>query len=77
MYVIKDKFKNKKNNKQFNKLIKKYNKKQKEIAKIIGVGDTYISQLANGEPVSKLCAYSVCKVLSPDLEIADLFEILE
>lgn len=77
MYIIKDKYRNKKNNKQFNRLIKIYHKKQKEIAKIIGVGDTYISQLANGEPVSKLCAYSVCKVLSPDLEIADLFKNIE
>lgn len=75
MYIIKDEFKNIIGNKRFNKLLKKYNIKQKEIAKIIGIGDGYMSQIANGEDITKLCAYAVCKAISPDLEIQDLFNI--
>ena len=75
MYVIKEKYKNKKDNKQFNNLIKKYNIKQVEIAKEIGVHKTYISQVANGKETSKLCAYGICKAISNDLEIKNLFNI--
>ena len=75
MYVIKEKYKNKKNNKQFNNLIKKYNIKQIEIAEIIGVHKTYISQVANGKETSKLCAYGICKAISNNLEIKNLFNI--
>lgn len=76
MYILKDEFKNKKESKEFNKLLKLYDKKQKEIAKIIGIGSSYVSQIANGECISKLCAYAVCKAISPDLEIQDLFNFI-
>lgn len=74
MYIVKDEFKNEYKNKKFNKLIKKYGKKQKELAEIIGLNIGYMSQIANGEGVSKLCAYAVCKGISPDFEIVDIFE---
>ena len=75
MYKLRSKYRNKINKKSFNELLKKYNKKQKEIAEIIGVDRTYISQVANGKNISKLCAYGVCKAISNDLEIEDLFYI--
>lgn len=66
-------YKLKLDSKQFHNLLKAYGKKQKEIAEIIGVDKTYISQMANGREVSKLCAYSICKVINADFEIEDLF----
>ena len=57
----------------FKKLLKMHNIKQKEIAEKIGVDRTYISQMSNGKGVSKLCAYAVCKAISPELELYDLF----
>lgn len=75
MYIIKDEYKNKKGNKKFNKLLRKYNKKQKEIAEIIGIRKDYVSQIANGRNISKLCAYGIAKALSPDLEIENLFNL--
>lgn len=57
----------------FKKLLKMHNIKQKEIAEKIGVDRTYISQMSNGKGVSKLCAYAVCKAVSPELELYDLF----
>lgn len=76
MYIIKEEYKNKPDNKQFNELLKKYNKKQKEIIEIIGIGKSYISQIANGKGISRLCAYAVCKAISSDLEIENLFDIM-
>ena len=75
MYIIRGKYRNKVNEKNFNKLLKENNKKQKEIAEVIGVDKSYISQIANGKGISKLCAYALCKAISPDLEIHDLFTI--
>lgn len=61
-------------NKEINEIIKKVaKKKQKDIAEEIGVDKTYISQIANGRSISKLCAYAFCKAISPELEINDLF----
>ena len=63
------------NNKEFNRFIKSSGKKQKDLAQEIGVDKSYISQIANQRGISKLCAYAVCKAISPDLEIRDLFII--
>lgn len=75
MYIIKKEYMNEKDNKRFNEFIKLYNIKQKEIAEITGITDGYISQIANGEDTTKTSAYAVCKAISPDLEIQDLFNI--
>lgn len=75
MYIIKKEYMNEKDNKRFNEFIKLYNIKQKEIAEITGITDGYISQIANGEDTTKRSAYAVCKAISPDLEIQDLFNI--
>ena len=58
---------------QFKELIKRNKKTQTNIAEIIGVHRTYISQIVNGRGTSKLCAYAICKSISPDLELNDLF----
>lgn len=68
-------YKLKMTNKEFNQLIKQFGVKQKEIAEKIGVDKGYISQTANGRKISKLCAYALCKAISSDLEILDLFNI--
>lgn len=61
----------------FKKLLKENHIKQKEIAKIIGVDETYISQAVNGRIISKLCAYSICKAINSNFEIVDLFIRIE
>lgn len=76
MYRIKEKYQNKKENKQFSKFIKEYNIKQKEIAEKIGINQKYMYQISNGRDVSKLCAYAICKAISSDLEIKNLFDIM-
>ena len=67
-------YKLKYNSKDFKKLIKDYKIKQKEIAEIVGIDPSYISQIVNGRAVSKLCAYAICKVISTDFEIENLFK---
>lgn len=74
MYVIKEKYKNKKDNKQFNNLIKKYNIKQIEIAKELEIHKTYISQVANGKGISRLCAHGICTTICKNFKVEDLFE---
>lgn len=44
------------------------------IAKEVGVGHCYISEIMNGRKTTKLLAYSICKSISPNLEISDLFD---
>lgn len=67
-------YKLKYNSKDFKKLIKDYKIKQKEIAEIVGIDVSYISQIVNGRSVSKLCAYAICKAISTDFEIENLFK---
>lgn len=74
MYIIKKEYRNYNENKLFNKLLKEHNQKQITIADIIGVKKNYISQMANGRSVSKLCAYAFCKALNSNYEIENLFE---
>lgn len=64
------------NDEDIKKIIKLHKKTQTEIAKIIGVRKSYISQLVHGKNVSKLCAFATCKAISSDLEIEDLFKIV-
>lgn len=64
------------NDEDIKKIIKLHKKTQTEIAKKIGVRKSYISQLVHGKNVSKLCAFAMCKAISSDLEIEDLFKIV-
>lgn len=51
--------------------------KFKDLAEKVGVGDCYISEVMNArrKTISKTLAYAICKAISPDLEIEDLFNI--
>lgn len=64
------------NKEEFKQLLKLKGIKQKQIAEVIGVDKTYLSQMTNGRGVSKLCAYAVCKAISSDLEVENLFDIM-
>lgn len=64
------------NDQDIKKIIKLHKKTQTSIAKEIGVRKCYISQLVHGKNVSKLCAFAMCKAISSDLEIEDLFKIV-
>lgn len=50
-----------------------------KLAEIVGVNRCYMSEIMNGRRnnISKMLAYSICKAISPDLEIADIFNITE
>lgn len=68
-YIIKDKS-------QIKKILKLTNiKTQKNLAKKVGIGQDYISQIFNGKPTTKTTAYAICKSISPNLEIENIFEI--
>ena len=51
----------------------------KKLAEEVGVGNCYMSQVLNNrrKSISKMLAYSICKVISPELEIKDLFDIIQ
>lgn len=53
--------------------------KFKDLAEIVGVGSCYMSEIMNGrrKTISKTLAYAICKAISPNLEIHDLFDIIE
>ena len=59
---------------ELKKILKQNKKTQKQIAEIIGVHRTYISQIVGLRGVSKLCAYAFCKAISSDFEIENLFK---
>ena len=61
--------------------------KHKEIKKIItnrklheitGLNEGYVSQILQGKrlDVSKTAVFAICKAVSPELEISDLFDII-
>ena len=56
--------------------IKKHTK-FKVLAERIGIDESYISQIVNGRrlTISKTVAFAICKALSPDLEIQDIFDV--
>lgn len=61
---------------KFKKEMKQTIKKEKtytEIAEIIGIDRTYLSQIVNGRKCSKVIAYAFCKAISPMTEVEDLF----
>ena len=52
--------------------------KFKDLAEKVGIGDCYMSQVMNNRRTfTKTLAYSICKAISPDLEIKDLFDVIE
>lgn len=65
-----------KNKKQVKDFLKKTRiKTQKNLADIIGIGEDYMSQIMNGKPTTKVTAYAMCKAISSNLEIENIFEI--
>ena len=59
--------------KQIRKLIR-YN----VLAEKVGIGKCYMSEIVNGrETSSKTLVFSICKAISPDIEITDLFDIIK
>lgn len=51
----------------------------KELADLIGIDRSYMSQIVNRKrlTISKTIAYAICKALRPDYEIKDIFNIIE
>lgn len=58
---------------EFNFILKARRLKRKDIAEITGISESYISQIKKGRSVSKVFAYAMCKAISKDCEIEDLF----
>lgn len=50
----------------------------RKIAEITGLNEGYVSQILEAKrlDVSKTAVYAICKSISPDLEITDLFDII-
>lgn len=50
-----------------------------KLADIVGINHCYMSEIMNGrrKTISKTVAYSICKAISPNLEISDIFNITE
>lgn len=50
-----------------------------ELSKRVGINRCYMSEIMNGrrKTVSKTVAFSICKAISPNLEVQDLFDIYE
>lgn len=48
-----------------------------ELARRVGVNRCYMSEIMNGrrETISKTLAYAICKTISPELEVSDVFNI--
>lgn len=59
---------------------KRYLKENKitnrNIHKITGISENYISQLVHDRPVKKITAYAYTKALNKNAEIEDFFEII-
>lgn len=58
---------------EFNFILKARRLKRKDIAEITGISESYISQIKSGRSVKKIVAYAICKAISKDYEIEDLF----
>lgn len=49
-----------------------------KLAEKVGVGRCYMSEILNGRKTSsKTLVFSICKAISPDLEIENLFDVVE
>lgn len=48
-----------------------------KLAEKVGINECYMSEIVNGrrESISKSLAYMICKAISPDLEINDVFDV--
>lgn len=48
-----------------------------ELARRVGVNRCYMSEIMNGrrQTISKTLAYAICKAISPELEVSDIFSI--
>ena len=48
-----------------------------ELARRVGVNRCYMSEIMNGrrQTISKTLAYAICKAISPELEVSDIFNI--
>lgn len=48
-----------------------------ELARRVGINKCYMSEIMNGrrETISKTLAYAICKAISPELEVSDIFNI--
>lgn len=48
-----------------------------ELARRVGVNRCYMSEIMNGrrQTISKTLAYAICKAVSPELEVSDIFSI--
>lgn len=53
--------------------------KYKDLSNIVGINACYMSEIMNArrKTISKTLAYSICKAISPNLEIEDLFNVIE
>ena len=62
-------------------LIRKYRLEkgmtQLQLAEKVGINECYMSEIMNGrrESISKSLAYMICKAISPELEITDVFDV--
>ena len=48
-----------------------------ELARRVGVNRCYMSEIMNGrrQTISKTLAYAICKAISPELEVSDIFNV--
>lgn len=58
---------------EFNFILKSRMLKRKDLAETTGISESYISQIKKGRSISKVFAYAICKAISKDCEIEDLF----
>ncbi len=47
------------------------------LAQKVGINRCYMSEIMNGrrDTISKTLAYAICKAISPELEVSDIFNI--
>lgn len=50
-----------------------------QLAEIVGLNASYMSEIVNGrrQDISKTTAYAITKAISPNLEINDLFNVVD
>ena len=49
-----------------------------KLAEKVGIGKCYMSEIMNGRTtMSKTLVFSICKAVSPELEITDLFDVIK
>lgn len=58
---------------EFKKILKDNGTNQRKISEMVGITEGFISQIISGKGTSKLSAFAICKSISPDFEIENLF----